>query len=281
MSRITPIIKFNLKDRGRQHTGQDRSNVDIRAWVDLINSPSCQEMIETGGLYGYYGHQVRMLFGMNPPETAYLNGKEYRIIPALRTLHFKADYNGDVEHRVEFLETDPGETAYRNYKGKIGGFSMAVDGKTNNGLTVPTAMGGMDYVLQQNYLFNRGNGLFDSALPQTVRDALEMSLAELYDSISRNIVSEALFDDATEKYLVASQLEQKFLEEQAKEAKRKRLQQERQTQLNDSALCPTVSFDEFEAEIKLFDSMEVEKSDAEKSTKTKVAKKVGGLFNFF
>lgn len=53
MSRITPLITFNLNERGRQWTGQDCSNVDINAWVNLINSLTTQEAVRLGDMVGY------------------------------------------------------------------------------------------------------------------------------------------------------------------------------------------------------------------------------------
>ena len=71
----TEILKYNLHDRGRKYTGQDRSNVDVSAMIQRINSPDTQELVSTGGLFGYYGHQIRQRFGMMPPETAMIDGK--------------------------------------------------------------------------------------------------------------------------------------------------------------------------------------------------------------
>ena len=83
----TEILKYNLYDRGRKHTGQDRSDVDIEKMIDRINAPDTQELVKTGGLFGYYGHQIRQRFGMNPPETAMINGKKIHLEPAFRTIY--------------------------------------------------------------------------------------------------------------------------------------------------------------------------------------------------
>ena len=259
MSRITPLITFNLNERGRQWTGQDRSNVDIKAWVDLINAPTTQESVRLGDMVGYYGHQIRQLFGTIPPETALLNGKEYRLNPAIRVVELKAEPNGEVSHRIEFLETDAGEHAYRQYKAKIGGFSMAIDASPVNGTYVPSLIGGFDYVLQQNYVHNCGHGQFDSALQvPAVREIVEQSLVEILDSIATSNFAYHQLEDAAERQLQAGLIEQKYLEEQEQIARRKKLQEERQEQLVDSALCKPVSLEDLLGESDAFMNAEMQ-----------------------
>lgn len=79
MSRITAAITYNLKDRKRLHTGEDRPEYQVPYLVAHINSPAVQEFVKKGDLYGYCGHQIRQLYGMQPPETVIINGKEIRI----------------------------------------------------------------------------------------------------------------------------------------------------------------------------------------------------------
>ena len=54
----TPVIRYNLKDRGRQHTGQ-RRNFNVKAICDAINGPACQEAVGLRTMVGYYGHLPR------------------------------------------------------------------------------------------------------------------------------------------------------------------------------------------------------------------------------
>ena len=68
--RKTKRITFNLHERGRQFLGKDRSNVDMNEMIKQINSPQVQEMVKTGTLYGYNGHEIRKRYGMNPPDPA-------------------------------------------------------------------------------------------------------------------------------------------------------------------------------------------------------------------
>lgn len=127
MSRTTKLITYNIKERGRKYTGTDRSNVNVQSMVDAINSPATQELVKTGDLYGYYGHEIRQLYGMNPPDTFITDdGREIRISPAVRTIELRADQEGNVSHRQEFFTNEAGEYAYHQYKAKIGGFSTAV-----------------------------------------------------------------------------------------------------------------------------------------------------------
>lgn len=280
-SRKTKLITFDLKDRGRQFTGQDRSNVDLKSWVDLINSPQTQEMVSTGGMFGYYGHQIRQLWGMYPPETVPLEGKLIKISPAIRTVELSASEDGIVNHRIEFLETPEGEHAYRQYKAKVGGFSIACDFKNLLGKIIPTLMGGFDYVLQQNYLLNTSNGLFDSAvpMPDMVRNALELSVCEMYDCIHQCNYAEYLTENAAAQMLEAAELENRFLAEMAKEAKRKALQEKRQKAIYDSALCPTEPFSDFLDKSNTFLTAQFQQAD--KKEEIKPSNVIGGLFNWF
>lgn len=165
----TPIIRYNLKDRGRQHTGQKR-NFNIRAIADAINSPATQETVASRGMLGYYGHAPRVRYGLAPVEGGFEQGKYKVVQPAIVTTHLRADYDGNVEHRAEFLDTEDGALAAKLWNGKIGGFSSAIDeGKP--------AFYGFDYVAQPNFL---GNSFRGAAL-----DSAEQGTGDIitYDSV--------------------------------------------------------------------------------------------------
>lgn len=152
----TPVIRYNLKDRGRVHTGQQR-NFDIRKIADAINSPATQETVASRGMLGYYGHAPRIRYGLVPVEGGFEQGKYKVVQPAIVTTYLQADYDGNVEHRTEFLDTDDGQLAAKLWKGKIGGFSSAIDENK-------PAFYGFDYVAQPNYLGNSfRNAVLDSA----------------------------------------------------------------------------------------------------------------------
>ncbi|HEY4530134.1 MAG TPA: hypothetical protein VIG97_07380 [Luteimonas sp.] len=146
----TPVIRYNLKDRGRQHTGQKR-NFNIRAIADAINSPATQETVASRGMLGYYGHAPRVRYGLAPVEGGFEQGKYKVVQPAIVTTYLRADYDGNVEHRAEFLDTDDGALAAKLWGNKVGGFSSAIDeGKP--------AFYGFDYVAQPNFLGNSYRG---------------------------------------------------------------------------------------------------------------------------
>lgn len=146
-----PLIKYNLKDRGRQFTGADR-NFDVSAIVKAINSPACQERIKKRDMLGFLGHWIRIRFGLEPVEGGVHNGKIKTIEPAIITTGLKAYPNGDIEHQTEFLDNPSGHIAYRMYKNKIGGFSSVID-------EIKNVFWGFDWVNEPNYSTNRGYAL--------------------------------------------------------------------------------------------------------------------------
>ena len=280
-ARKTREITFNLKDRGRKHTGQDRTNVDYKKWIDLINSPATQEMIATGSMLGYYGHQIRIAWGLNPPETVLVGDKLITISPAIRTISLSSDEDGNVTHREEFLETPEGEFALAQYRAKVGGFSAAHDYNTINGVVIPTEVCGMDYVLQPNYATNIGDGqLLDSVAGNgLIKAALEESIAAMYDGIHSMNYGMHLKD---ENLMRAIQAENALMAERAKKEKYVELQAKKEQKLLDSALCQTMDIDEYFKQGRAFENARVvtsiEPSDNENNQQT--APK-GGMFGFF
>ena len=147
----TPIIRYNLKERGRKHMGQER-NFNVKAICDAINGPACQERVSTRGMAGYYGHLPRIRHGMNPMEGVIEGGKYVPVEPAFVTTYLKADYDGNVEHRAEFLDTAAGKLAKKLFDSKMGGFSSAID-------TGKPEFFGMDFVLEPNFVNNSFRGV--------------------------------------------------------------------------------------------------------------------------
>ena len=198
----TKLLSYNLNDRARQHTGQDRSNVDVKTMIERINAPDTQELVKTGGMFGYYGHQIRQRFGMMPPETALIDGKKIVLEPAFRTVQLSADRDGTVTHQAEFLNNETGNFAKSQYQSKVGGFSTAVSYIQNGVKLIPKLFAGFDYVFQPNYATNVGDGvlldglfcsaehaLFDSInsdpLQAQYAQSLEQAILQNYDSIQR------------------------------------------------------------------------------------------------
>ncbi len=144
----TPVITYNLKDRGRQYRGVER-NFNIPAIVAAINSPACQERVKTRGMLGYYGHWPRLRFGMEPAEGGIAEGKAQAVEPALVTVMLRAHPDGTIEHQAEFLDTGAGQLCARMYNSRVGGFSSAIDPRKPE-------MYGFDWVNDPNYSTNRG-----------------------------------------------------------------------------------------------------------------------------
>jgi hypothetical protein len=165
----TPLIRYNLKERGRRLTGQHR-NYNIRAIVDAVNSPECQERVAARDMQGYYGHWPRIRFNMDATEGGIAEGKIHHVEPAIVTTHLKAFDDGTVEHQTEFLDTAPGRIASKMYANKVGGFSSAIDPS-------PLRFVAFDYVANPNYIKNSFRGI-------TLDDAFGGNLGELtYDDV--------------------------------------------------------------------------------------------------
>lgn len=166
MGTRTGIIRFNVRERGRKHRGQDR-NFDTAALAALINGGEVQERVKNRDLRGYYGHWPRVRFGMDPGEGAILDGRHVSIEPAIVTTSLKAHPDGTIEHEAEFLDTPSGRLAERLFKSRAGGFSSAIDIKPLGAKQLPVGFYGFDYVLEPNFTQNRGYAL-DSASDETL-----------------------------------------------------------------------------------------------------------------
>lgn len=171
----TPIITYNLKERGRRFRGKER-NFNIRAIVNAINSPACQERVKNRDMLGYYGHWPRIKFGLNPAEGGLEGGKPAFVEPALVTTLLRASLDGTLEHQAEFLGTTAGQVAAKLFNSRTGGFSSAIDE------LVPEFFG-FDYVLEPNYSTNRGYTL-DDVRGMTLDD-IE---AAIYDENARGLM---------------------------------------------------------------------------------------------
>lgn len=152
----TGIIKYNLNDRKRTHTGKPRQ-FDIPKLVSLINSDEIQERVKNGDITGYYGHWPRIKFGMNPREGGVVDGKVVNLEPCHKTIYLKAYDDGTIEHEEEFLDNDPGMKAEKLLEGKMGGFSSAIS--LVNGMY---QFFGFDFVHAPNYSGNRPYALDDA-----------------------------------------------------------------------------------------------------------------------
>lgn len=148
----TPLITYNLTDRERSYTGNER-NFNLKQIAKVINSPETQERVRLRDMLGYYGHWARTRFGMYPNE----GDAVQQIEPAIVTTFLEADNDGTIRHKAEFLGTKAGRIAEQLFKSRTGGFSSAIDENK------PTFFG-FDYVLSPNFSSNRGYELaLDSA----------------------------------------------------------------------------------------------------------------------
>lgn len=174
---LTPVIRYNLKDRMRRFNGSPR-NFNIPALVANINSEAMQERVRLGDLHGYYGHWPRTKFGAEPREGGVVDGKIVNLEPCFRTISLKAYDDGTIEHQAEFFDNDPGRKAYAQSKENSGGFSSVILGRDNT-------FHGFDYVLFPNY---SGNRPYSMAL-DGVDDDVEPVVLVL-DEVESNIVPE-------------------------------------------------------------------------------------------
>ncbi|WP_230656878.1 hypothetical protein [Psychrobacter sp. I-STPA10] len=282
MSNKTKIITYNLADRGRKYNGVDRSDLDIRSMVNQINSPATQELVESGDLYGYNGHEIRARFGMNPPDK-YVNpttGTVINIEPAIRTIKLSADGDGNVTTQHEFIDTNDGRYAHKLYKANAGGFSSAINRRRGkNGLYEVTGFYGYDYVRQPNYNTNKGHGLFDSLragmfdesmcfdamnpeelTPEQIilQEALDLVIASQYDSIQTALQAEGLVQHYQGEALAAQDA---LISSHENQAKRRQRIEKRKIEVFDSMICPSVPFDKALEEWNSFDSMGTDDND--------------------
>ncbi|QFY42983.1 hypothetical protein F6R98_10455 [Candidatus Methylospira mobilis] len=185
----TPLIVYNLGDRGRKHRGKER-NFNLRKLAAAINSDETQERVKNRDMPGFYGHLFRARFGLNPPETVIVGGNVVRLDPAFVTTHLRALPDGTIEHKAEFLNTDAGQLAQKAYASKFGGFSSAID-------QIKPEFCGFDYVFEPNFNNNRGysvaldsvsvaerDAVFDSIIVAEYKDQMTGCL-RLLDSVSK------------------------------------------------------------------------------------------------
>lgn len=170
----TSIIKFNLKDNGRVHTGIPR-RYDIPKMVKLINSNAVQERVKQGDLNGYYGHLARIQFGPEPQEGGIVAGQMIYLEPCCRTVYLKAYDDGTVEHQQEFFNTDLGVKAWKRLQDKSGGFS-GVFSRGGSGFH------GFDYVNEPNYGANRPYTLDDANSEDGIDSVLMLDDVGLNDT---------------------------------------------------------------------------------------------------
>jgi hypothetical protein len=205
MRNRTEVIRYNVKDRGRDFTGVDR-DIDIPALVLLLNGPIVQEAVRKGDIYGYMGHGFREKYGLDLPESIIdpVTRKTVTLEPAVKTVMIKAYNDGTIEHQQEFLHTSAGRIGWRLYQGKNWGFSSVFYAPSINGKRTPKNYFGMDFVRSPNYDTNRG---YDAMLDSTDAGAMQgPSFAEEYSAMLDSLetvmaANEAAAEDIGGAYL--------------------------------------------------------------------------------
>lgn len=167
-------VEFNIADRGRKQTGIDRSRFDYLSAIRVINSDRTKEKLAHGDLFGYLGHAYRMAFGLDPQESVVtrLGVKVYQ--PAFLITAIEGDEKtGMVYHRVEFCDTENGDTVRRLQAKGHGGFSSVFRTQDQGMKDIALEFYGFDYVYLVNYSSNRAprsQAQMDSAAGTATKD---------------------------------------------------------------------------------------------------------------
>lgn len=183
MGKLTKMITYNVHERGRKVTGQNRC-FDTVALGKLINSPAVQESVKSGDMQGYFGHWPRVKFGMATQEGGVLDGKAVSLPLAIRTVHLSADSDGNITHQAEFLDTHEGRLASSLYDSNTGGFSSAIDAVPRTNPSIPSAMYGFDYVLSPNYNTNRGHSVVLDGVGADAGEEERQEMFALLDAVA-------------------------------------------------------------------------------------------------
>ncbi|MDG9809441.1 MULTISPECIES: hypothetical protein [Pseudomonas] len=200
----TPIISYNLNERGRDYTGQDRA-IDIDAAMRLINSPATQEAVRKGDFNGYLGHGFREKYGLAVPETVTEGGKTVALEPACKTVLLKCLPDGTLQHQQEFMDTASGRVGARIYQSGNWGFSSVFHAPEVNGKRTPLRYYGMDFVRSPNYDTNRGYAtMLDSTEPGAMSaSGFAQDYADMLDSVSQALAESDARAASSEAHSVA------------------------------------------------------------------------------
>jgi hypothetical protein len=199
----TPVISYNLNERGRDYTGQNRA-IDIDAAMRFINHPATQESVRKGDYFGYVGHGFREKYGLAVPETVIEGGKTVVLEPAVKTVLLKCMPDGTVQHQQEFLDTGPGRVAARLYQSKNWGFSSVFFAPDVNGKRTMKQYFGMDFVRSPNYDTNRGYAaMLDSMDAGALSSGgFAQDYGDMMDSVDKVLAeNDALAADISKAYL--------------------------------------------------------------------------------
>lgn len=152
----TVTDRFSLRDLVRTHTPQNGFHYLLDHVDRVINSPRTRALLESGELYGFYGHGQRAEhyrqtgnLHLNPKKTATVNGDP--VIPAARTISIRLD--GDVvEHTQAILDTPHGQLLDNMERGQIGGWSWAATGDDGARGAAINDLAGFDFVTHPGFI---------------------------------------------------------------------------------------------------------------------------------
>lgn len=297
--RRTDTITYDLKQRGRSLTGIDRSNVDMNAMINLINSAAVQEASNVGDLKGFYGHDIRKRFGMIPPETVLIDGKTVYLEPAITTKDVQATKDGKVTYHIEFFDNQAGEFVKRQYVANSIGFSTAVNYKNTGINLIPVGFFGFDAVFNANYPENTGDGQLYDGLFVPVNQQGLVSCFDSATDIQQLSHSEAMIARMLEQSIVRDfdsihtqmglmQMHSQALDQidmlntaLSKKEHREQLQAQRQQDLYTGMVGNVVSFDSAcEESNRLLEKASQNKSSKNQDTKP-IQPKPRRLFGIF
>lgn len=295
MVRTTGRITYSLKDRKYLFNGVDRNDLDFDAMIKLIRSEGLQERIRKRTIFGYYGHQLRELYGLKVPETVIdkETGKEIYLTPALITIYLDVDDDGNVTHEQEFINNLAGNQAWRQFKAKIGGFSSAFYSPMIDGKRTPLDYLGMDWVLRPNYHHNRDTDAIFDSLDQIEIDPhkaayLNRSVCDMYDSLEQIDVAYSIAALKSEQASEAQQALDLELKKKKRRIERskaaKESEEQREKEIQAAMLLDSLPFDDAlkEADAFLTASVVTEASQkSEQPKKTLADRNASALSKFF
>ncbi|MFA1647062.1 MAG: hypothetical protein ACDS79_16570 [Enterobacteriaceae bacterium] len=152
---------FSLRELLRVSTPQNHLYYDLGAITKAITRPETVALMESGQLYGDYGHNVRerglkATGSLRLPEYDEIKDpdgsiRRVKVIPACRTVSISLD-DDVITHQQEILDTPAGRLVNALEESGAGGWSWACFGHAPAGRAMVRFFEGLDYVLQPNFL---------------------------------------------------------------------------------------------------------------------------------
>jgi hypothetical protein len=175
----------------------------IKAVQRILASPTVQEELKLGEMYGYFGHGIREITGkMKPSEVEFINvnGKMAKVSvePSNVCLEVSCSDEGIVSHKQRILDTDSGKQVQAMHDANVGGWSWATSGKPH----AINVFAGFDWVKQASYIDVDKQAMFESIQDFTSfesADEYQMMLESLHAQNQQQIT---LTDMTLEKLML-------------------------------------------------------------------------------